>query len=216
MNILSSFSSKFITVSYGITVNDEVNELENLLNILLPLIDKNDEVIVLQDITNKNKDVSELLEKYDNIIKIEAKLNGDFATFKNKLLEKASSKYIFQIDADEYPKEKLIKNLKKFLFKHRKYDCFVVPRINIVNGITEEYIEKWNWKIDRNNYINFPDFQTRLFKLNKKIRWQNKIHEVLINYTRLKELPTENEDYCLVHIKEMSKQKKQNAFYDTL
>jgi glycosyltransferase involved in cell wall biosynthesis len=44
-------------------------------------------------------------------------LNGDFATFKNKLLEKASSKYIFQIDADEYPKEKLIKNLKNFYLK---------------------------------------------------------------------------------------------------
>lgn len=205
------------SISYGITVNNEIREIKVLLDILLQLIDKNDEVIVLQDITNENKEVSKILDSYGNRIKrISSRLNGDFASFKNNLIEAATKDYLFQIDADEYPKEKLIKDLKWFLFKNRKADCFLIPRVNIVNGITDEYLEKWNWKKNQNNYINFPDFQTRLFKLNKNICWQNKIHEVLINYTRKKELPTENDDYCLVHIKEMERQKKQNAFYDTL
>lgn len=208
---------KPITITYGITVCNEHRELKLLLDVLLPLIDKNDEILILRDITNPDQKVGELLEDYNSGVNvIEAKLNGDFASFKNTLIKNAKSRYLFQIDADEYPKEKLIKELKKFLFKNRKADCFLIPRVNIVNGISDEYLEKWNWKKDKNNYINFPDFQTRLFKLNKNICWQNKIHEVLINYTRKKELPTENDDYCLVHIKEMERQKKQNAFYDTL
>ncbi|UKB83543.1 glycosyltransferase [Chryseobacterium sp. MEBOG06] len=208
---------KPITITYGITVCNEYQELKLLLDVLFPLIDKNDEILILRDVTNPDQKVGELLEAYRSKVNvIEAKLNGDFATFKNTLIKNAKSRYLFQIDADEYPKEKLIKDLKWFLFRNRKADCFLIPRVNIVNGITNEYLEKWNWKKDKNNYINFPDFQTRLFKLNKNICWQNKIHEVLINYTRKKELPTENDDYCLVHIKEMERQKKQNAFYDTL
>ncbi|AZA80937.1 hypothetical protein C1637_10965 [Chryseobacterium lactis] len=208
---------KPITITYGITVCNEYTELKLLLEVLLPLIDKNDEVLILRDVTNPDQKVGELLNDYRSKVNvIEAKLNGDFATFKNTLIKHAKSRYLFQIDADEYPKEKLITNLKSFLSKNRKYDCFLIPRINIVNGITEEYIEKWNWKKNQNNYINFPDFQNRLFKLGKNIYWQNKIHEVLVNYTRVKELPTENDEYCLVHIKEMERQKKQNAFYDTL
>ncbi|WP_326981148.1 glycosyltransferase [Chryseobacterium sp. MYb264] len=215
MNFFNLFSGT--TISYGITVNNEVKEIKVLLDILITLIDKTDEIIVLQDTTNETKEVTEILYSYgDKIKRITSKLNGDFATFKNNLIKESNKDYLFQIDADEYPKDILIKNLKWFLFKNRKADCILVPRINIVNGITEEYIKKWNWKVDDRNYVNFPDFQMRLFKLNKNIFWKNKIHEVLTNYNNPKELPTFNGDYCLVHIKEIERQKKQNAFYDTL
>src|SRR5689334_13938694 len=98
-------------ISYGITVNNEVEEIAQLLNALLPLIDKGDEVIVLQDVTNKNQQVADILDKYgDQIIRMEARLDGDFATFKNNLIKAAKKKYLFQIDADEIPKESLLKD----------------------------------------------------------------------------------------------------------
>ena len=206
-----------VSISYGITVNNETEEIKKLLDILIPLVDRNDEIIVLQDISNENLEVTSILKSYGTKIKrVESQLNGDFSTFKNNLISHATKRYLFQIDADEYPKDKLIKNLKWFLIKKINYDCFIVPRINIVKGITESDIKHWNWNVNEKGYINFPDFQNRVFKLGKNIRWQNKIHEVLINFKRVKKMPSYNEDYCLVHIKSIDRQRNQNAFYDTL
>lgn len=204
-------------ISYGITVNNEVEEITLLLDTLLPLIDKGDEVIVLQDITEKNQRVAGILDKYgDKIIRLEARLDGDFATFKNNLIHVAKNKYLFQIDADEIPKESLIKELKLHLFKNRKKDVFMVPRINIVNGITEDHIKQWDWKVNENGYINFPDYQHRIFRLNKGIKWENKVHEKLCNYKRIAGLPSSDYSMCLMHIKEIKRQEQQNSFYDTI
>lgn len=204
-------------ISYGITVNNEVDEIAKLLNTLLPLIDKKDEVIVLQDITNKNQDVTNVLDQYGSkIIRVEARLDGDFATFKNNLITAATKDYLFQIDADEIPKESLIQEIKFYLFKKRKKDVFMVPRINIVHGITNDHIKQWNWQVNDEGYINFPDFQHRIFKLNKGIVWENKVHEKLCNYDKIIGLRSSDYSMCLLHIKEIKRQEQQNAFYDTI
>lgn len=204
-------------ISYGITVNNEVDEIAKLLNTLLPLIDKRDEVIVLQDITNKNQDVTNVLDQYGSkIIRVEARLDCDFATFKNNLITAATKDYLFQIDADEIPKESLIQEIKFYLFKKRKKDVFMVPRINIVHGITNDHIKQWNWQVNDEGYINFPDFQQRIFKLNKGIVWENKVHEKLCNYDKIIGLRSSDYSMCLLHIKEIKRQEQQNAFYDTI
>ena len=205
------------SITYGITVNNEADEIKKLLDVLIPLIDKNDEIVVMQDVTKENADVTNILQSYGGkIIRITSKLDGDFSTFKNNLISHAAKQYLFQIDADEYPQKELIKNLKFFLWKNFNYDCFIVPRINIVNGITDSDIKNWNWNVNEKGYVNFPDYQNRIFKLGKNIRWQNKIHEVLINFKKVKKMPSDNEDYCLIHIKSIDRQRNQNAFYDTL
>jgi hypothetical protein len=54
-------------ISYGVTVCDEVEELDSLLNFLFLNIDKEDEVIVLRDMTKTNEDITKLMIKYHNI-----------------------------------------------------------------------------------------------------------------------------------------------------
>ncbi|ANF51086.1 hypothetical protein A0O34_11425 [Chryseobacterium glaciei] len=207
---------KPITITYGITVCNEFQELKLLLDILLPLIDSNDEILILRDITNPDQKVGELLHEYQSKIKvIEAKLDGDFATFKNKLIENAKSKYLFQIDADEYPTEHFIKTLKPYLKKEKSVELFFVPRINIVEGITEEYVKEMGWNMNEEGYINFPDYQARIIKNNKKIFWKNKVHEVLYGNKNFTEVP-KNYNLSLIHKKNFEKQKKQNDFYETL
>ncbi|MBK1898206.1 glycosyltransferase [Chryseobacterium paridis] len=217
MKAIKKFLNYFLGISYGITVNNEVAEIARLLNVLLPIVNKNDEIIVLQDITQKNQEVTDILDAYgDKIIRIEARLDGDFATFKNNLIRVATKDYLFQIDADEVPELSLIENLKSYLFKKRKKDVFMVPRINIVNGITDEHIERWNWQVNDKGYINFPDYQHRIFKLNQGIKWENKVHEKLCNYKKIAGLPASDYSMCLLHIKEIRRQEQQNSFYDTL
>ena len=204
------------SISYAVTACNEVKELKVLLDILLKNKGNNDEIIVLLDISHANPEMHRLLASYPSIVKIESTLNGDFATFKNKLLATASKDYLFQIDADEFPRDELFKKLKWFLFKNYKADCFLVPRINIVDDITDKDMQTWGWNKNADGYINFPDFQTRIMKNNGKIYWVNKVHEVLTNYKKQKTLPIKNYDFCLVHPKNIKKQRLQNDFYDTL
>lgn len=205
------------TISYGITVCNEHLELDKLLGTLLHNIDSQDEIVVLRDVTIMNDDVSLVLNKYNNIKVINTRLEGDFSKFKNQLIRESTKDYIFQIDADEVPKLTLLSNIKKMIKqKGHKYDCFLVPRINIVNNISNQDLEKWNWTIDNKKRINFPDYQMRVFRNNGKITWKNKVHEVVTGYKRYYSFPHENEDYCLIHIKEIEKQKKQNELYDKL
>ena len=208
-------------ISYGVTVCDEVEELDSLLNFLLLNIDKEDEVIVLRDMTKTNEDITKLMIKYHNIfgnriMSLDFSLNGDFATFKNQLIELASGDYLFQIDADEIPNQFLIENIKPVLKINSTIDCFYIPRVNKVNGLTQEHIQKWGWRVDDQDRVNFPDPQMRLFKLNKGIKWKNKVHEVLEGQSTFSTLPYDTEDFCLYHIKSIEKQEKQNKFYETI
>jgi glycosyltransferase involved in cell wall biosynthesis len=208
-------------ISYGITVCDEHEELNHLLYSMRPLIEDNDEIVILRDISKTNSKVTKVIESHKNIYKnqlivVEARLNNDFATFKNQLLTWATGDYLFQIDADEIPNEILIRNLKSILEANEEIDCYYIPRVNIVLGLTPYHIQRWRWNVDEKNRVNFPDPQMRLFKLNKDIKWKNKVHEVLDNYKTISTLPYDTEDFCLYHIKSIEKQEKQNNFYNTL
>ncbi|MDR2955179.1 MAG: glycosyltransferase [Prevotella sp.] len=210
-----------IKISYGITVYNEIDELRRLTKVLVPNISPKDEIIILSDEENVTDEVlaeiNTLLDTYKNIKHISFPLNKDFATYKNHLIEYAKGDYLFQIDADEIPNRALLKKLKFRLFLHYKYDCFFVPRVNYVEGITEEHIKSWDWTIDGKGRINYPDLQMRILKLGKGIEWKDKVHEKLVNWKKLKRLPyKENEDYCLYHIKQIEKQEKQNELYDNI
>jgi glycosyltransferase involved in cell wall biosynthesis len=211
-------------ISYGVTVCDEAEELNSLLNFLLLHIDNNDEVVVLKDTSKTNYDVHQVVFKYIRTFKekgisfgvLDSELNGDFATFKNQLIELASGDYLFQIDADEIPNQFLIENIKPVLKINSTIDCFYIPRVNKVNGLTQEHIQRWGWRVDDQDRVNFPDFQMRLFKLNTGIKWRNKVHEVLEGQSQFSILPHDTEDFCLYHIKSIEKQEKQNAYYESL
>lgn len=63
--------------------------------------------------------------------------------------------------------------------------------------------------------INYPDFQYRIYKNNKKIKWQHKVHEVLVNYNTTAAFPGLR-DYSIIHAKGIAKQEQQNNFYKTI
>jgi len=211
-------------ISYGITVCDEAIELNSLLNFLLLHIDDNDEVIVLRDISKTNYDVHHILMEYTLAFRekgisygiMDTELNGDFATFKNNLISMASGDYLFEIDVDELPNQFLIENIKPILKINTDIDCFYIPRVNKVIGLTSQHIQKWGWRVDEEERVNFPDPQMRLFKLNQGIKWKNKVHEILDGYKTITTLPYDTEDFCLNHIKSIQKQEKQNNFYETI
>ena len=208
-----------INVTYAITVCNELTEITQLINFLHPRLKSEDEILIQYDTdsaTNQVKDYLTILtQMHKNIRVIEFPLNKDFASYKNNLKNHANGMFIFQIDADEMPSEHLVENLEFFLESNKEVDLFFVPRINTVEGLTDEHIKKWGWKVNELGWINFPDYQTRLYRRTSDIEWQGKVHERIIGYNTLSVLP-QDEEYCLYHHKQIARQEKQNAYYSTL
>ena len=203
-------------ISYAIPVCNEWMQLEYLLSYLFKHKREQDEIVVQCDKGNTTPSVYQVLEEYkDRIQVIEFPLNGDFASFKNNLKNNCSGDYIFQIDADEYPEEYLMSTIGWLIKNNPGTDIFWVPRINTVKGLTQEHIDKWGWIVDNEDRVNFPDYQCRILKNVKRIKWKNKVHEVLVGHKTESHLPS-NKEFCIYHPKDIERQETQNEFYSTL
>jgi hypothetical protein len=209
-----------INITYAVTVCNELEEITKLINFLHPRIHKEDEILIQYD----EDSATEAVRRYlliisqlhnTNIKVISYPLNNDFAAFKNNLKNHANGIFIFQIDADEIPSEYLVENLSEFIEFNKDVDLFFVPRINTVEGLKPKHIKKWKWNVNEKGWVNFPDYQTRLYRRTSEIEWVGNVHERIIGYNTLSVLPME-EEYCLYHPKQIERQEKQNAYYDTL
>ena len=202
------------SISYAITACNEHVELERLLNQLDRNIRDIDEVVIQLDVT-ATPAVEEVCYKYPAFTLIQFPLNNDFASFKNNLKNKCSRDYIFQIDADEYPHLELLESLPSILEANDDTDVFLVPRINTVEGLTEQHIQKWGWNVTGDSRVNFPDYQWRIWKNIPKIKWINKVHERLDGFGLYTNFPPLDE-MCLYHPKTIDRQEKQNNYYNTI
>lgn len=202
-----------LRISYAITACNEHVELDRLLEMLTNNIRPEDEIVVQMDI-NATDEVKAVVNKY-KLMNYFHPLNNDFATFKNNLKSLCTKEFIFQIDADEYPHPHLLASLPEILDYNYNVDVFLTPRINTVEGLTEQHIQQWGWNVNDKGWVNFPDYQWRIWKNSNKIQWINKVHERLTGFDYYSALP-QSEEYCLFHPKEIKRQEKQNQFYSTL
>lgn len=205
-----------IRISYAIPVCNESVELERLLTTLIKNKRDVDEIVVQFDLGNTTKEVFDVFDKHAASIKVtQHALKGNFAAFKNHLKSQCSGEWIFQIDADEYPSESFIQSLHTILQDNPEVDLFLLPRINTVEGLTEEHIKRWGWNVNDRGWVNFPDYQTRILQNSPKIAWASKVHEVITGHRNYSAFPAE-ELYCLNHPKTIGRQEMQNNYYNTL
>ena len=208
------------TISFAITAHNEHVELERLLDQIVNIIKPKDEIIVQLDST-ATEEVKKVAEKYNvgqsfDYHRIWFGLNKDFASFKNNLKQHCTKDWIFFIDADETLNYYFAKNIHEFLEMNKGIvDVISVPRVNKVNGLTEEHIYKWRWFVDDKGWVNWPDYQTRICANKKDIWWINKVHERLSGFKTSAQLPA-LEEWSLTHIKDIDRQEKQNTFYENL
>ena len=146
-------------ISYGITVHNEDDELNRLLEILIHKTDAEDEIVICVD--GDDDGVRFVLDSWPQqyahakMIKVyQRKLNKDFAAQKNSVIENSTGDYIFHIDADEYPNEILLQQLKEILNMNIGVDLVWIPRVNTIEGMEQHHINKWNWRVTENNWVN--------------------------------------------------------------
>jgi len=206
-----------LKISYAITVCNEIEEIKKLVSFLIANKREEDEIVILYDL-NGSQEVYDYIDEVDKIVNIfvaKDNFTGHFADWKNKLTLLCKGDYILQIDADEIPNEQFIKGIPYILEINQDIDVFRVPRVNTVEGLTPQHIQKWRWNVNEKGWVNFPDYQWRIYKNTSSITWKNKVHEVLEGYQSVTFLPAE-EEFCLYHPKTIEKQERQNNYYDTL
>ena len=206
-------------ISYAVTVSNEIVEIQNLIERLSTNKRVEDEIVIQFDSSTATIPVVEYLNECVISAKIQKlvsfPLNGDFGQFKQHLNQNCSGDWIFQLDADEDLEPTLIQNLHTILEENPEIDMFWLPRINIVNGVTPDDIQKWGWNISEQGWVNYPDVQGRLYRNKQSIFWAGKVHEKIQGYESYSIFPPE-ELYSIKHIKDIDRQRKQNDFYEQL
>lgn len=226
-------------ISYAIPVCNEHMELERLLTQLNDWVASNDQIVIQKDQDNVTDEVITVIDNFKDVCKcqldiISFSLRNDFASFKNNLKTHCNKDYVFQIDADETLGDSLLMDLPVLLYDNPDTDLFFLPRINIVKGLTIEYAESQHWQLRKSDFpiakklneyvVNFPDRQARLFKNKPEIKWRNRVHEVITGHksyidmaSGISELdPDQIESWCLIHIKDLDRQVKQNEKYSRI
>jgi hypothetical protein len=202
-------------ISYAVTVCNEFIEIQRLLTFLIDRKEPQDEIVVFYDTNNGTSEVERYLTILGSgIRRIGYHFDGHFGHMKNALTEACLGDYIFQIDADEIPNEVLMDNIHQIL-EENDVDVILVPRVNTVEGLTQEHIQKWGWNVNEMGWVNFPDPQWRIYKNKESIRWENKVHEKLVGYDTISNLPW-TEELSLYHPKGIQRQERQNEYYETL
>ena len=204
-------------ISFAITVCNELEEIKRLVPFILEHKRIQDEIVILYDEKNGNKEILEFLLPYNIKPNVQTwrgiDWNNNFADWKNKLNDYCVGDYIYQIDADEMISEYMIKNLHTILEMNPEVDLIFIPRINTVDGLTEEHIKKWGWRVNEKGWINFPDAQGRVYR--KGMTWYGKVHERIIGGQKFSSLPID-EEYCIQHHKQIDRQEKQNNLYSSI
>ena len=204
-------------ISFAITTHNEGEYIRDLFDQLVPHCEQTgDEIVVVDDNSTDPFTLNLLYDYADrNIIQLYShELNHDFGAHKNFLNSKCNGKYIFQVDADEKFNQNLLTYIHDII-DNNDIDLYMIPRVNVVSGLTDEDIRRWGWRINEKGWVMFPDYQTRLYKNIPEIKWEGKVHERIVGYKTTAPLP-EEEEWSLYHIKDIDRQRKQNDYYDTI
>ena len=204
-------------ISFAITTHNEGEYIQRLLDQLIPHCRATGDEIVIVDDYSTDERTNEILAdaiRHGVTVRVHP-LERDFSRHKNYLNGLCNGEYILQVDADETLHPNLLENLHALLDANETVDLFVIPRVNTVEGLTEEDIRRWGWRINEKGWVMFPDYQTRLYRNSPDIKWEGKVHERITGHKTMTPLLAE-EEWSLYHGKTIDRQRKQNEFYSTI
>lgn len=119
-------------------------------------------------------------------------LNFNFSEQRNHLNSLMESEYIMRLDIDEYMNENLMDFIRNF-GKDKNRDLYIIDRKELVDG----------------EFLRFVPTPV-IYKNNGIIRWENRIHEIVINHKNKENV---GEDCFIIHDKNTGRCAKQNKFY---
>jgi len=201
-------------ISYAILTHNEGEYIGKLLNFLVNNKRTEDEIIIVDDHSDDSL-TKKYLEDYKPHIKLYYRTFDGDHTQKNYLNSLCTGDYILQLDADELVSKEFINMLPDLLEGNSEVDLFVMPRINTVEGLTQEWITKWKWNVNDKGWVNFPDWQMRLYRNCDWVKWNGLLHSKIEGFKTYVTLPPD-ELFCILHPKQLDRQIAQNDLYDKI
>lgn len=201
-------------LSYLVTCHNETDSLHKLLSKLCEFKKLHHEIVVVDDFSTEPKTLG-ILDKFKSEIKLcQHKLDRNYGAHKNYGIEQCVGEWIFQLDGDEYPTDALIQNVDDILEGNNQNEVIWLPRLNYFEGVTQTDIINWGWQF-HDGMINFPDYQSRLYRNLPHIRYQRRLHEKVEGFKSYTFIPPQK-DYAIVHEKTIEKQRQTNLNYNKL
>jgi len=201
-------------ISYALLTHNEGQYVETLLSFLTNNKRLIDEIVVVDDYSTDEL-TKLVLDKYKDQINLQYRTFDGDHTQKNYLNSLCTGDYILQLDADELVSPEFLEMLPELLEDNNETDLFIMPRINTVEGLTPEYIAKWRWNVNEKGWVNFPDWQMRLYRNCDWIKWDGLLHSKIEGHKTFVFLPDE-ELFCILHPKQLERQVTQNDLYDKI
>lgn len=201
-------------LSYLVTCHNETSSLEKLLSKLVQSRKDNHEIVLLDDYSD-NPETLGIIQKYKEQVKFhQHKLDRNYGAHKNYGIEQCKGNWIFQLDGDEYPTDLLLENIDAVLESNADNEVIWLPRLNYFHGVTQQDVMQWGWNYN-DNMINFPDYQSRIYRNLSHIRYQRRLHEKVEGFKAYTFVPPQK-DYAIVHEKTIEKQRQTNLNYNKL
>jgi glycosyltransferase involved in cell wall biosynthesis len=201
-------------ISYAILTHNEGEYIAELLTLLSTYKRDIDEIVIVDDYSDDEK-TKFILNDFKDLITLDYRTFDGDHTQKNYLNSKCTGDYILQLDADELVKPEFLEMLPELLEENQETDLFIMPRINTVEGLTPEYIQKWRWNVNEKGWVNFPDWQMRLYRNCDWVKWDGLLHSKIEGHKTYVFLPAE-ELFCIIHPKQLDRQVAQNNLYDKI
>jgi len=201
-------------ISYAVLTHNEGEYVGKLLHFLVNFKRPEDEVVVLDDHSTDRVTLDYINDYKPSIKLFHREFDGD-ASQKNYVNSLCSGDYILQLDADELITPEFIKILPQLLEQNSQVDLFILPRINTVEGLTEEWTQKWGWNVNEQGWINFPDWQMRLYRNCDWVKWEGLLHSKITGHKSHTFMPAE-ETFAIIHPKQLDRQIAQNELYDKI
>lgn len=201
-------------LSYLVTCHNETTSLEKLLSNLIKHKKDNHEIVLLDDYSD-NQTTLDIIEKYkENVVFHQHKLERNYGTHKNYGIEQCKGQWIFQLDSDECPTDLLLENIDIVLESNEANEVIWLPRMNFFIGVTQNDADQWGWRL-HDGMVNFPDYQSRIYRNLPHIRYQRRLHEKVEGFKSYTFVPPQK-DYAIIHEKTIEKQRQTNLNYNKI
>jgi len=201
-------------LSYLVTCHNETSSLDKLLSKLVQNRKDNHEIVLLDDYSD-NPETLDIIQKYKEQTSFhQHKLDRNYGSHKNYGIEQCKGNWIFQLDGDEYPTDLLLENIDAVLESNNNNEVLWLPRLNYFAGVTELDVKTWGWNY-QDGMINYPDYQSRIYRNLSHIRYQRRLHEKVEGFKSYTFVPPQK-DYAIVHEKTIEKQRQTNLNYNKM
>ena len=201
-------------LSYLVTCHNETDSLEKLLSKLVQNKKDNHEIVLLDDYSDNPKTV-EIIQRFKDKVNFQQhKLERNYGAHKNYGIGLCKGEWVFQLDGDEVPTDTLIENIDAILESNDTNEVIWLPRLNYFIGVTNEDVQIWGWRL-YDGMINFPDYQSRLYRNKPHIRYERRLHEKVEGFKTYVFIPPQK-DIAIIHEKTIEKQRQTNLNYNKL